>query len=260
MSLGNGKQAGAVILGFVGGVVQRQAEHTSHEWLEFDADIWQSVKEDQELDEKRSSADELDVDSSDPSHRKWSVNPHNGEREAQQDGTNHSKEADFDSQQRGLEQERPEAAIADDAVHQRGLLRCSCDERTILGVGERGFLWLSKGVGDYRCPEPPAREDVAHFPAGNDTGECRIHFGREGSVGFAKGDSVGDLTKWRAGKFQVGICKGVVFCDGVVEEHTEEAAMNDIRVGIDLLIVGFHNDSRRLREHVERGRLAQSAD
>jgi predicted metal-dependent hydrolase len=59
---------------------------------------------------------------------------------------------------------------------------------------------------------------------------------------------------------QVRIGEGVVFGDRVVEQDAKEATIHDIRIGIDLLVIGFHDHSGRLREHVERSRLAECAD
>ncbi len=260
LALRNGEQAGAVVLGLVGGVVQGEAQHTRHEWFEFDANIRQAVEEDEQLDEERGAANEFDVECGKPARGEGAVYPHDGEGESQQNGSRHAEEADFDGEERGFEQQRPEAGIADDAIQQGGLLGCGGHKGPILGVRQRGVFRLAECVGDHGGPESPAREDVAHLAAGDDAGERGVHFRREGGVPLGEGNSVGDLPERRAGEFQVRIREGVIFRNRIIEEHAEEPAVCDIRVGVDLLVVGFHNNPGCFAEHVEGGCLAEGAD
>jgi hypothetical protein len=126
----------------------------------------------------------------------WSVDAHDRQRETQKDGPDHAEHADFDRQKRGFEQKRPETGVADDAVHQRGLLGCRGNESTILGVGKGRFLGLTKSIGHHRSPESPAREDVPHFATGDDTTESGIHFISQCGITSGQGDAIGDLAEW----------------------------------------------------------------
>ena len=71
----DGLDAGAVILGLAGGVVQAQAEDAGQEGVEPDADFRQAVVDQEKLDEQRRSADDLHIGLGQPAHGAIAVKP-----------------------------------------------------------------------------------------------------------------------------------------------------------------------------------------
>ena len=57
----NGEDAGSVVLGFAGPVIQPKPQDRGDEWIETHSQMWQSVEDQEELDQERSAPEYLDV-------------------------------------------------------------------------------------------------------------------------------------------------------------------------------------------------------
>src|SRR6202011_3692672 len=62
----HGEQTGTIVFGFRCGIVQAQTKHTSDKRRKPDPDVWKTVENEEELNQKWSSAHELDVSGSKP--------------------------------------------------------------------------------------------------------------------------------------------------------------------------------------------------
>jgi magnesium-transporting ATPase (P-type) len=82
LAFGNGEKTSAVVFRLVSGIIQGKAKNAGNKWLEFDSNIRQPIKQNQELDEQRRASDEFDVKSGYNSQGEWPVNSHDGHGES----------------------------------------------------------------------------------------------------------------------------------------------------------------------------------
>ena len=100
--------AGSEHLGHIGGVVQRESHRAGHEWRQHDAGIGQHVVDEEELQQQRRAANELDVARCHHPQRRHPRDAGDADGKTEHQGQGERQQRDRDGQHRAFQQRRQE--------------------------------------------------------------------------------------------------------------------------------------------------------